>query len=218
MCLFVAILPVDTGAELNSAYPGVDLGCVSDLAKRSRGRTRIPDVEERVIQEVQRHQSHRESHSFSDSNLLVDAHVEDIERLMTQIQEPCELTRSGGRSEQRGIYLARSRRCIYRRDVADIGNKRGIREVSSNRAQCPLQLFLSKATEEIHARLRKIVNSVASTIEEQWMAGGDSLAPAYRPAANDTIQHTATVKELASLAERQIIGPIGIEHMPPVEW
>src|SRR5262245_7371978 len=110
-------LPVDTGAKLNSAHAGVDLGCVGDLAERGRGRTRISDVEELVIQKVQRHHSQRESHSFSDADLFVDAHVENVERLVTQIKESGELTGSGGWSEKRGVYLARSSRCVYRRDA-----------------------------------------------------------------------------------------------------
>src|SRR5262249_4175939 len=80
-----------------------------------------------------------------------------------------------------------------------------------------LQLIGSEATAKDHARLRQVADGVAPAVEQERIAGGDGLAPAERPAADDAIQESVARQEPASLAERQIVSPIGVEDVPPVK-
>ena len=74
-----------------------------------------------------------------------------------------------------------------------------------------------KAFAEDHAGLRQIVDRIAPAIEKQRMAGGDGLASADRPAADDAIQHGVVGQEPPPFTKRQIISPVGIEDMTAVE-
>src|SRR5262249_50856136 len=96
-------------------------------------------------------------------------------------------------------------------------DQRRVREASSHRAQGLLQLFRGEAAAEDHARLTEIVDRVASAVEKQRVAGGDGLPSAKRPAANHAIQYVAVRQESSAFTERQIVSPIGVENMPPVE-
>src|SRR5262245_49134513 len=68
-------LPLNAAAELNRSRAATS----GDLAERGRGRTGIPDVEERMIQEAQRHHSESHPQPFSDADILVDTHVQNVQ-------------------------------------------------------------------------------------------------------------------------------------------
>src|SRR6266508_3026686 len=60
-------LPIQADAELHRAGSAAP----SDLPERSRGRAGSCDVEERVVQEVQRHQPESHPHPLGEADLLV---------------------------------------------------------------------------------------------------------------------------------------------------
>src|SRR6266571_476203 len=94
-------LPINACSELKPPRAVVDCCRVRDLAESRRGRVRIPDVEERMVQEVQRHQPPGHPQPLTDADFLVDTHIQKIEGVVAQIDERGELTRSERRTVER---------------------------------------------------------------------------------------------------------------------
>src|SRR5215471_5797065 len=87
-------LPVDANAELHRA--GAVAG-TRDLAEGGRSWTRVRDIEERMIQKVQRYQTQSHPQVLPDADLFVDTHVQNVKVVVPQINKPRELSRCGGR-------------------------------------------------------------------------------------------------------------------------
>src|SRR5262245_53735089 len=172
-----------------------------------------------MVQEIQRHQPESHSQPLSETDLLVDAHVQNVEVVVAEVDERAILARRGGRSVKLWLHLGRTGRsglsdCCNARHVRD---ERSGRETARYLTQGFLQLLGCEAASEDNARLREIVDRIASAIEKERIAGRNGLASTDGPAAHQSIQQAAARQEFTPLAERQVVGPIGIKDMPPIE-